>query len=79
MCCCRITSAPQAVGKHAARAIWGPYGNVVEEASREREEVITALLDPAVLADVRERETVLADFKAHAEKTAGGYVAHRLD
>jgi hypothetical protein len=32
-----------------------------------------------VLADVRERETVLADFKAHAEETSGGYVAHRLD
>jgi predicted amidohydrolase len=62
-----------------ASAIWGPYGDVVEEASREREEVITALLDPAVLADVRERETVLADFKAHAEETSGGYVAHRLD
>ncbi|CAE6714494.1 Glutamine-dependent NAD(+) synthetase [Paraburkholderia domus] len=55
------------------------YGNVVEDASREREEVITALLDPAVLADVRERETVLADFKAHADTTAGGYVVHRLD
>jgi hypothetical protein len=32
-----------------------------------------------VLADVRERETVLADFKAHAEETSGGYVVHRLD
>ncbi|MFL9984401.1 carbon-nitrogen hydrolase family protein [Paraburkholderia sediminicola] len=63
----------------ASAAIWGPYGDVVKEASRDREEVITALLDPAVLADVRERETVLADFKAHAVETAGEYVVHRLD
>ncbi|CAE6759810.1 carbon-nitrogen hydrolase family protein [Paraburkholderia haematera] len=62
-----------------ASAIWGPYGDVVEEASRERAEVITALLDPAVLADVRERETVLADFKAHGDETAGRYVVRRLD
>jgi 5-aminopentanamidase len=62
-----------------ASAVWGPYGDVVTEASRDREEVITALLDPAVLADVRERETVLADFKAHAVETAGEYVVHRLD
>ena len=62
-----------------ASAIWGPYGDVIEEASREREEVITALLDPAVLADVRERETVLTDFKAYGDETAGGYVVRRLD
>ncbi|CAE6742167.1 (R)-stereoselective amidase [Paraburkholderia aspalathi] len=60
-------------------AIWGPYGDVVTEASRDREEVITALLDPTVLADVRERETMLADFKAHVAETAGEYVVHRLD
>ncbi|HZZ04313.1 carbon-nitrogen hydrolase family protein, partial [Paraburkholderia sp.] len=62
-----------------ASAIWGPYGDVVAEASREREEVITALLDPAVLADVRERETVLADFKAHGDEAAGDYVVRHLD
>ncbi|NPT61847.1 carbon-nitrogen hydrolase family protein [Paraburkholderia elongata] len=62
-----------------ASAIWGPYGDVVEQASREREEVITALLDPAVLADVREREMVLADFMAHGDEAASAYVAHRLD
>ena len=62
-----------------ASAIWGPYGDVVTEASRDREEVITALLDPTVLADVRERETMLADFKAHVAETAGEYVVHRLD
>ncbi|RKE38100.1 putative amidohydrolase [Paraburkholderia sp. BL23I1N1] len=62
-----------------ASAIWGPYGDVIEEASREREEVITALLDPAVLADVRARETVLADFTAHGDETAGQYVVRRLD
>ena len=62
-----------------ASAIWGPYGDVLTEASRDREEVITALLDPAVLADVRERETVLADFKTHAVETAGEYVVRRLD
>ncbi|KPD15402.1 carbon-nitrogen hydrolase [Burkholderia sp. ST111] len=62
-----------------ASAIWGPYGDVVSEASRDRAEVITALLDPAVLADVRERETVLADFKAHVAETTGEYVVHRLD
>ena len=62
-----------------ASAIWGPYGDVVSEASRDRAEVITALLDPAVLADVRERETMLADFKAHVAETTGEYVVHRLD
>ncbi|PRX36622.1 putative amidohydrolase [Paraburkholderia sp. BL18I3N2] len=50
-----------------ASAIWSPSGDVIAEASREREEVITALLDPAVLADVRERETMLADFRARGE------------
>jgi predicted amidohydrolase len=62
-----------------ASAIWSPYGEVVAEASREREEVITALLDPAVLADVRERETVLADFNARGDETPGAYAVHRLD
>ncbi|MGQ7935679.1 carbon-nitrogen hydrolase family protein [Paraburkholderia sp. D1E] len=62
-----------------ASAIWGPYGDVVEEASREQEEVITALLDPAVLADVRERETVLADFKAYGDDAAADYVVCHLD
>lgn len=62
-----------------ASAIWGPYGDVVSEASRDRAEVIAALLDPAVLADVRERETMLADFKAHVAETTGEYVVHRLD
>ncbi|CAB3785585.1 carbon-nitrogen hydrolase family protein [Paraburkholderia caffeinilytica] len=62
-----------------ASAIWGPYGDVVKEAGRDCEEVISALLDPAVLADVRERETVLADFMAHADEAAGGYVVRRLD
>ncbi|MFM0597614.1 carbon-nitrogen hydrolase family protein [Paraburkholderia dilworthii] len=61
-----------------ASAIWSPYGDVVAEASRDRDDVITALLDPAVLADVRERETVLADFNARDEAPAGSYTVHTL-
>jgi predicted amidohydrolase len=62
-----------------ASAIWSPYGDVVAQASREREEVITALLDPAMLADVRERETVLADFNARGDATTGSYAVQSLD
>lgn len=54
-----------------ASAIWSPYGDVVAQAGRDRDEVITALLDPAVLAEVRERETVLADFNARAAAVSG--------
>ncbi|WP_025596753.1 carbon-nitrogen hydrolase family protein [Burkholderia sp. WSM2230] len=61
-----------------ASAIWSPYGDVIAQASREREEVITASLDPAALADVRERETALADFVARGEAAAGVSV-QRLD
>ena len=53
-----------------ASAIWSPYGDVIAQASREREEVITALLDPVALADIRERETALADFLARGEATS---------
>ncbi|MEN8504269.1 MULTISPECIES: carbon-nitrogen hydrolase family protein [Paraburkholderia] len=60
-------------------AIWSPYGDVLTEAGRERDEVITALLDPAVLTDVRERETVLADFSARGDAMAGDYVVQSLD
>lgn len=62
-----------------ASAIWGPYGDVVIEAGRERDEVITALLDPAVLADVRARETMLADFAARGDTPGGDYVVRCLD
>jgi predicted amidohydrolase len=63
-----------------ASAIWSPYGDVVAQAGRDRDEVITALLDPAVLADVRERETVLADFNARGEATAANrYTVQSLD
>jgi len=61
-----------------ASAVWGPYGDVVAQASRDHEEVITALLDPETLADVRERETVLADFNARGDEVASDYVVHRL-
>jgi predicted amidohydrolase len=60
-------------------AIWSPYGDVLTEAGRERDEVITALLDPAVLTDVRARETVLADFNARGDAMAGDYVVQSLD
>lgn len=62
-----------------ASAIWSPYGDVVAQASRDREEVITALLDPAELAGVRERETVLADFNARSDATVPSYAVQRLD
>ncbi|WOD16495.1 carbon-nitrogen hydrolase family protein [Paraburkholderia kirstenboschensis] len=62
-----------------ASAIWSPYGDVIAEAGREREEVISALLDPAVLADVRERETALADFVAHVDAPAGDHAIRRID
>ena len=62
-----------------ASAIWSPYGDVIAQASREREEVITALLDPVALAEVRERETALADFVARGDTGAGGVSVRRLD
>jgi 5-aminopentanamidase len=62
-----------------ASAIWNPYGDVVAQAGRDRDEVVTALLDPAVLADIRERETVLADFNARGDMTPGSYAIHSLD
>jgi 5-aminopentanamidase len=62
-----------------ASAIWSPYGDVVVQASRDRDEVITALLDPALLAEVRERETVLADFNALGSVIPGGYTVQSLD
>ncbi|PMS30761.1 carbon-nitrogen hydrolase family protein [Paraburkholderia rhynchosiae] len=62
-----------------ASAIWGPYGDAIAQASRDREEVITALLDPASLANVRERETALADFIARGDAPAGNYEVLRLD
>ncbi|RKT22542.1 putative amidohydrolase [Paraburkholderia sp. RAU2J] len=63
-----------------ASAIWSPYGDVMAQAGRDRAEVITALLDPAVLACVRERETVLADFNARGEVLAANrYRVQRLD
>jgi predicted amidohydrolase len=63
-----------------ASAIWSPYGDVVAQAGRDRDEVITALLDPAVLTDVRERETVLADFNARGEApVANNYTVQSLD
>jgi predicted amidohydrolase len=63
-----------------ASAIWNPYGDVIAQAGRDRDEVITALLDPEVLADVRERETVLADFNARGEApSAGRCMVQRLD
>ncbi|MFM0481624.1 carbon-nitrogen hydrolase family protein [Paraburkholderia strydomiana] len=62
-----------------ASAIWSPYGDVIAEAGREREEVISALLDPAVLAEVRERETALADFVAHVDAPARDHAIRRID
>jgi predicted amidohydrolase len=62
-----------------ASAIWSPYGDVIAEAGREREEVISALLDPAVLADVRKRETALADFVAHVDAPALDHAIRRID
>jgi predicted amidohydrolase len=62
-----------------ASAIWTPYGDVIAEAGREREEVISALLDPAVLADVRQRETALADFVAHVDAPARDHAIRRID
>nr|WKF62151.1 (R)-stereoselective amidase [Paraburkholderia busanensis] len=60
-------------------AIWRPDGDAIVEADREHDGVITALLDPAVLADVRARETVLADFAARDEGPSGEYIVSRLD
>jgi predicted amidohydrolase len=63
-----------------ASAIWNPYGDVIAQAARDRDEVITALLDPEVLADIRERETVLADFTARRDSpSVGGCVIQCLD
>ncbi|MFM0525214.1 carbon-nitrogen hydrolase family protein [Paraburkholderia strydomiana] len=62
-----------------ASAIWSPYGDVIAEAGREREEVISALLDPAVLAEVRKRETALADFVAHVDAPALDHAIRRID
>ena len=64
-----------------ASAIWSPYGDVLAQAGRDRNEVITALLDPAMLADIRERETVLADFNARGEvmMAASNYTVQSLD
>jgi predicted amidohydrolase len=62
-----------------ASAIWSPYGDVVAQASRDRDEVITALLDPALLAEIRERETVLADFTARGDAIPGSYTVQNLD
>jgi predicted amidohydrolase len=62
-----------------ASAIWSPYGDVVAQASRDRDEVITALLDPALLAQIRERETVLADFSARSDVAAGQHTVQCLD
>ncbi|SIT49203.1 Nitrilase/cyanide hydratase and apolipoprotein N-acyltransferase [Paraburkholderia ribeironis] len=63
-----------------ASAIWSPYGDVIAQAGRDRDEVVTALLDPVVLADVRERETVLADFNARGDATAANcYTVQNLD
>jgi predicted amidohydrolase len=63
-----------------ASAIWNPYGDVIAQAGRDRAEVVTALLDPAVLADVREHETVLADFNARGEVMAANrYSVQSLD
>ena len=62
-----------------ASAIWSPYGDVVAQASRDRDEVITALLDPALLAQIREHETVLADFSARSDAATGHYAVQRLD
>jgi len=42
--------------------IWGPYGNLLLEASTEKNEVIVVDLEPEVLKDVRKRETMLKDF-----------------
>ncbi|HEX7937331.1 MAG TPA: carbon-nitrogen hydrolase family protein [Paraburkholderia sp.] len=61
-----------------ASAIWSPYGDAIAQASRDRQEVITALLDPAALADVRERETALADFIARGDVPVGNYARLRL-
>ncbi|MEC5404385.1 nitrilase-related carbon-nitrogen hydrolase [Paraburkholderia sp. MPAMCS5] len=61
-----------------ASAIWSPYGDAIAQASRDRQEVITALLDPASLADVRERETALADFIARGDAPASDYARLRL-
>lgn len=62
-----------------ASAIWNPYGDVAAQAGRNRDDVITALLDPAVLAAVHESETMLADFNVRGESPAGSYTVHRLD
>ncbi|MFL9966802.1 carbon-nitrogen hydrolase family protein [Paraburkholderia sediminicola] len=63
-----------------ASAIWNPYGDVVAQAGRDRDEVVTALLHSEVLADTRERETVLADFNARDEAPATGRcMVQRLD
>ncbi|KAA1004249.1 carbon-nitrogen hydrolase family protein [Paraburkholderia panacisoli] len=62
-----------------ASAIWNPYGDVIAQAGRDRDEVITALLHPEVLADIRERETVLADFNARGEAPAARCMVQRLD
>lgn len=62
-----------------ASALWSPYGDVIAEAGREREEVISALLDPAVLAEVRKRETALADFVAHVDAPARDHAIRRID
>ncbi|MFZ4831820.1 carbon-nitrogen hydrolase family protein [Rouxiella sp. Mn2063] len=49
-------------------AVWGPYGNVLSEANETQTAVIVADLDPSVLKQVREGESMLADF---ATKYAG--------
>jgi predicted amidohydrolase len=62
-----------------ASAIWSPYGDAIAQASREQEEVITALLDTASLANIRERETALADFVALGHAPAGHHAVLSLD
>ncbi len=67
-------------GWHACggSAVWGPSGDLLAEASAAEEGLAVADLDPAVLEDVRRRETMLSDLGARADAGPGRYTFHPL-
>ena len=71
-----VTGGWEACG---ASAVWSPYGTVVSEADAGTTGLVTVDFDPAVLAEIRKKETMLRDFRSVRSSPPDRFNFFRLD
>jgi predicted amidohydrolase len=60
-------------------AVWGPYGTLLAEGGQDAAGLIACTLEPEQLAEMRVRETMLADFRGSSVEPQDTFDRYRLD